>query len=195
MPLTGDLSEVALVDIMRMLASYSGRVEIRAPELIDVVMIVFSSRTVIYVRHGRRSLDAVPAMLLFRQLGDVNEGTFSFIPEMPRMPPVQLLNWPFSEVLGFLGSSQHGVVANSLPNPEQAFIAVATMPPLEDDLFAFWEQSRKLLLRGASAIDISRALAIELGMVQVYLMKLAGVSKIKAIDKEGAGAPNPPLPE
>lgn len=190
MPLTGDLSEVALVDVVRMLSAYSGRVEIHAPDPIGEVLIVFKSRTVIYVRQGRRSLDAIAAMMLFRQLGDLHEGSFTFVPELPRMPPAQLLNWPFSEVLGLLGSSWRGGASDSLPDPEQAFVAVATMPPLEDDLFNFWEQARKLLLRGASASDISRALAIEVEIVQVYLMKLANANKVKAVGLEGSEPPS-----
>jgi hypothetical protein len=189
MPLNGDLSEVALVDVMRMLTSYSGRIEIHAPEPIGEVLLVFKSRSVIYVRQGRRSLEALPAMMLLRQLGSIHEGDFSYIPEMPRMPPVQLLNWPFSEVLGFLGSSWRLASADSLPDPEQEFVAVATMPPLEDDLFNFWEQARKLLVRGASASAIARALAIEVEMAQVYLMKLANANKIKAVDQPDGSEP------
>ncbi len=170
----GDLGEVPLEDLLRLLGRREGSLEIFHLEGHPSLEVYFKGGRVVSGFIGGRPtpLPELRAALLY--LVKVRKGQFQFRSQASPLPSPYPLNLPLGELLP---SQEEGLVDPHL----RLRLKAPGARPEDYHLRAFLKRAEGLLLEGASPWEVSQALGLPLERAQYYLHRLLGLGLLTRV--------------
>ncbi len=167
MAIFGDLKDLPLGDLIPVLTKGEGTLEVYNLKGHPPVTLHVQRGRITCGFLGGRPTPAPELQAALFYLASVREGRFEFRPQTPSTP------CPYPVAL----SVEHLLPSNPLlsawfPPPERRFRLQEGLRPEDYHLRAFLKRAEELLLKGASARELSQALGISLEHAQYHLYKL-----------------------
>jgi len=170
----GNLEHISLGDLLPMLASQEGALEI--------FNVPGHPNATLYVRQGSlcclhvagKPVDVLQVRSAIGRLLQARRGAFEFHPGARPKGPSKVVSIPIQSLLVSAATFNDEMreMRDLLPHPDTLF-RLLRMEPVEDRRLAqFLDRARVLLITGASAREISERAAVTLDDVRFYLHKL-----------------------
>lgn len=174
MAIFGNFEQISLGDLLPMLASQEGALEI--------FNVPGHPNTTLYVRQGNlccvhvagKPIDALQVRSVIGDLMRARRGGFEFLPGARPRGQSKVVGIPLQSLLVSAAAfnDELSEVRDLLPHPDTIFRLVR-MEPVEDRrMTEFLDRARVLLITGASAREISERIGINIDDVRFYLYKL-----------------------
>lgn len=177
--LYGSLKTLPLMELLSMLKEQEGALELWNLEGMPPTTFYLKPGRIRHIaRERKRPLDPLKAKAVLQALLFARKGSFEFIPRA-RPPFKERLNWPIDRILlatlTLRDELEH--YREELLHPEiRFFLSPSARKPLEgSDAPAkggFLEAAWPYLERGATALQLAKALDLPLDLVQYQLLKL-----------------------
>ena len=174
MAVFGNLEHISLADLLPMLSSQEG-----ALELFNVPG---HPNTTLYVRKGTlcclhvagKPIDALQARSVVSRLMQARRGSFEFHPGVRPRGQTQVLALPIQNLL-LAATAFHdelSEVRDQLPHPDTLFRLVRIEKMEDHRITEFLGRTRSLLITGASARELAERIGVPLDDVRLYLLRL-----------------------
>ena len=183
MAIFGNLADLPLVDVLRMLRPDRGTLIIRCALSQDVVLVVLDQGIIKKIFRNDQPLDPLQARAELRELIAAETGEFEFTSAFSPPPYARTLEWPVDRVLlsPYFAADQRIAEAAHLPDPTTRFQTISVDPILDEPLLSFWLVAAPLLRTGASAEEMAKTLNLPLERILECLFKLDSVGHITAV--------------
>jgi hypothetical protein len=192
----GNLTEFPFVEVLAMLEARTGILHFASAGLYKALELHLEQGQLRGFRvDGRTVRDGFEVRSYLLELSALKRGEFVF----ERKRAEELLNDHAFPVRGavFQDAPRQAEIdqyREYLPEPGTVFtVADESVTWLEDELRDFWERSRLLLARHASAQEISSSLRLDVAWVQLALYKLRVAGLVRPT-RRIVDAPNLPIP-
>lgn len=176
MALLGNLKDLPLEEILQLLASKEGALEIWNVKGVPATTLYLKPRYIRSLDQKGKPLSPLAAKATLVALLQAREGAFEFIPGA-RPPHPYRLNWPLERALLSLVTLTDEMARGDLPSPETRFRLVHAQGhlPCQDLL----RQAGDLLVRGASVEEIARHLQVPWTYVAFCLRRLQALGAVR----------------
>ena len=165
---------MSLGDLLPLLATQDGALEIFNLERHPRVTLYVSKGTLHCLYVGGRSVDALKARSVIGVLMNARRGSFEFLPGARVRRCDDQLSMRMDRLLVALTSTQDEFASarEHLPHPDTAFKTTSSTGPEDGRIRDFWQRARGMLAEGASARTLASQLGMPLDHVRFYLYKL-----------------------
>ncbi len=191
--LYGSLKTLPLMELLPLLKEQEGALELWNLEGMPPTTLYLKPGRIRHIAQGKGPLDPLKAKAVLQALLFSQKGSFEFIPRA-RPPFKERLNWPVDRVLlaAFALKDELEHHRGKLPHPEiRFFLSPFARKPLErSDGSAkgrFLEAAWPHLERGATALELAKALDLPLDLVRYQLFKLRGAPSRGRCFRVGGG--------
>ncbi len=186
MAIFGNLKQISLGDLMPLLKSQRGSLEIFNLDGISRVTLYVESGRLISLLLAGRPVEDVQVRSVICNLMNAKRGSFEFVPGVsPRQR--HPTGWDLDGLmLAVTTIADEMVVAeNNLPHPDTVFRLVSEMGPEDSRVADFWSRAREMLALGASSRQLSQRLGVPLAHAGFYLLKLRQAGLIQPVRAVG----------
>ncbi|MBB6098531.1 hypothetical protein HNR42_001965 [Deinobacterium chartae] len=179
MAIFGKLADMSLMDLLPVLASMSGVLEISELENGQVAALHLEGGQIRRFLYGGRDLDVLQARLQFIELVHSRQGNFAFRPLGHSVAgPSLALNLKELLVWAVTQRDEELSYYGQLPDPDTVFVSAGTPAYLPEGVLGqLYLRAAAHLGSGASSRDLARHLALPLGQARMMLhrLRLAGI--------------------
>lgn len=190
MAIFGSLNHMPLSDLLPLLASQDGALEVFNLERHPRVTLYFRGGRLQCLYLGGRPADPLAARSAISALVSARRGSFEFAPgaKPPRCP--RPLAWALDHLLLATVTVQDEITAlkEQLPHPETVFRRARNGAPSDARLADFWARASEPLASGASARALAARLGMSLEQVQYHLLKLRQSGHVQPLRVREPGA-------
>lgn len=174
MAIFGRLEDMPVPDVLGMLGSRRGSLEIHSADRRADFQILLGHGRILQIRRDDDWLDPLRARGELRGLLALQAGDFEFTADFAAPPPTPPLDWPVERVLlsMVINEDERKALASVLPHPMIRFEPTANDAVLHEPLKSFWQAARPRMIDGASAQDLTQGLGLPLSHVRYYLYQL-----------------------
>ncbi|WP_457627263.1 DUF4388 domain-containing protein [Oceanithermus sp.] len=183
MAIFGSLNHMSLGDLLPLLATQDGALEIFNLEHHPRVTLYISKGTLYCLNVGGRPVDALQARSVVGELMNARRGSFEFLPGARAHRCEEPLSMRMDHLLVALTSTQDefAMAREHLPHPDTVFRATGEDGPEDGRLRDFWERAHGLLASGASARGLAGELGMPLDHARFYLYKLRQAGNVEPV--------------
>jgi len=182
MAIFGNLQQISLADLMPLLKSQRGSLEIFNLEGQQPVTMYVEGGRLIALYMGGKPADDVVVRSVMNSLMAAKRGSFEFVPGVSprhRHPDGWDLDRLMLSVVTIADEMEEA--EHKLPHPETVFRLSSPLAPDDSRVYDFWERARQMLSSGASARELSRRLGLSLKQTGFCLLKLRQAGLIEPV--------------
>ena len=190
MAIFGSLKQISLGDLLPLLKTQRGSLEIFNLEDMPHVTLYVEGGRLVALYMGGKPVDDVQVRSIVGSLMNAKRGSFEFIPGVsPRARHAQ--GWNLDRLLLAVSTiaDEMAVSENNLPHPDTVFKAVHDVRPGDGRMTDFWRRAKRFLLEGVSVRDLSLELGVPVNHAAFYLHKLRGAGAVEPVRVAGFGRP------
>ena len=174
MAVFGNLQHISLADLLPMLSSQEGALELfNLPDHPNTTLYV-QKGTLCCLHVAGRPVDALQVRSVVSRLMQAERGSFEFHPGARPRGATTVLDLPLQGLVlaASAMSDELKEARDVLPHPDALFRLVR-MEPAEDRRMAdFLDRTRALLITGASSRELAERIGLPLDDVRLYLLRL-----------------------
>lgn len=186
MAIFGNLSDIALVDVFRVLRSKTGTLLLADIPGVDDVTIDLHHNHAVAMTVGGQPIDRrEQAAEQLRHLLERSEGTFAFKPLIQEQDSRTFL-LPLHPIL-HQAAQVEAIPDSELPHPDTRFSVTADLPPVPSALSLPWSRLLPLLHSGTSATQAAHVLGAPVRDMQILLYRCRSTGLI-ALSSTAPGA-------
>ncbi|WP_457637772.1 DUF4388 domain-containing protein [Oceanithermus sp.] len=182
MAIFGDLRQISLGDLLPLLKSQKGCLEIFNLDGLPRVTLCVDSGRLVSLELGGKHVDEVQVHSVMNELMNAKRGSFEFIPGVsPRVR--RRPGWSLDRLMLSVVTVADEIQAaeKDLPHPDTVFKLVSQEGPEDSRVADFWAQARRMLAEGASSRQISQRLGVPLSHAGFYLLRLRQAGLIEPV--------------
>ena len=183
MAIFGNLNHMSFGDLITLLATQDGALEVFNLDHYPRVTLYFQKGVLQCLHIGNRSVDPLRARSTVSDLVNTRRGSFEFVPGASPPNCSHQLGWPLDRLLVAAVTVQDEIeeLGRQLPHPKTVFAIARHGEPEDSRLTDFWNRSVILLERGASAEDLAARLGMPLDHARYYLLKLRHLGLLRPV--------------
>ena len=174
MAVFGSLQHITLADLLAMLSSQEGALELfNLPEQPNTTLYV-QKGTLCCLHVAGKPVDALRVRSVISRIMQAEQGSFEFHPGARPQGATMVLGIPLQSLVltASAMSDELKGAQDALPHPDTLF-RLMRMEPAEDRRMAdFLDRTRALLITGASARELADRIGLPLDDVRFYLLRL-----------------------
>lgn len=182
MAIFGNLKQISLGDLLPLLKSQKGSLEIFNLDALPRVTLFVEAGRLVSLQLAGKPVDEVQVRSVIGALMNAKRGSFEFIPGVSprdRHPS----GWDLDRLmLAVTTIADEMVVAeDNLPHPDTVFRLISSSDPEDSRVADFWGRAREMLAEGASSRQLSQQLGVPLSHAGFYLLKLRQAGLIEPV--------------
>jgi len=182
MAIFGNLKQISLGDLLPLLKSQRGSLEIFNLDGISRVTLYVESGRLISLLVAGRPVDDIQVRSVIGSLMNAKHGSFEFIPGVsPRQRHPK--GWDLDRLMLAVTTIADEMVESedNFPHPDTVFRLLVDVEPEDGRVADFWGRARQMLVDGASSRQLSQTLGVPLNHAGYYMLKLRQAGLIEPI--------------